>query len=131
MEESRIAHRAGARVSVELNWSAPDPVIEVVIESAGLHAPSPLERAAWEHAVVQGVRHALNVVGGVPCGVRVTELGGDPRHVKPTMMGAAAAQAVWEALEFEPPSRELHKLRLWVDESLNHGPTWLAPFGAD
>jgi len=87
--------------------------------------------AAWEQGVVAGVRYALGVARALPCAVRVTELAGDVGITTPTVMGAAAATAVWEALEFEPAREVRDQVGRWVEESRERGPLWLADFAVD
>lgn len=121
----RIAHRAGARVSVELCWDALVPTIEVRFAPHGPEAPGPEVTATWEQAVVAGVRHALATARALPCDVRVTEVCGPPDHGRPTLFAAAAAWAVWEALEFEPPREVAARWRGWVAECSTREPLWL------
>ncbi len=56
---------------------------------------------------------------------RIEELYGDPRRGRPMLFAAAAAQAVWEALEFEPPKEESARLSALVEQSATRGPLWL------
>ena len=126
--DATIAHRAGARVSVELDWDAMEPGVEVRFAHRADGGPEPDVLAVWERSVVHGVRFALKVARSLPCAVRVTELCGDPAHTRPTLIAAAAAQAVWEALEFEPPPAVRAAVVAWVEESRGRGPLWLAEF---
>jgi hypothetical protein len=123
-----IAHRAGARVSVELDWDSLEPAIEVRFTQQRGPSPSADVVAVWEQSVVHGVRYALKVARALPCTVRVTKLCGDPAHSLPTLMAAAAATAVWEALEYEPPPEVRARLQELVTESRDRGPLWLADF---
>jgi len=131
MEESheaagaRIVHQAGARVSVELCWDVLEPTIEVRFAPHGPEAPGPGVLATWEQAVVAGVRHALATARALPCDVRVTEVCGDPDYGRPTLFAAAAAWAVWEALEFEPPREVAERWQGWVADCASRGPLWL------
>lgn len=124
----RIAHMAGARVTVELCWDAFEPGIEVRFAPRGDGAPPDDVIAIWEEAVAHGVRYALGVARALPCGVRIAEVCGDPAHSRPTLFAAAAAQAVWEALEYEPPPEVTGWVRACVEESALRGPLWLAEF---
>lgn len=126
VESGRIAHRAGARVSVEMCWDVLEPGIEVRFAPWGREVPGTADLAVWEQSVAHGVRFALQVARALPCAVRVTEVAGDPGHTRPTVLAAAAAQAVWEALEFEPPFEVLERLQARVLESHERGPLWLA-----
>ncbi len=128
VEATRIAHRAGARVAVELDWDALEPGVVVRFAPRGRSAPSSDVLAVWEQSVVHGVRYALAVARALPCGVLVSELCGDPEYTRPTVIAAAAAQAVWEALEIEPPAEVMARLQALVVESRERGPLWLADF---
>ena len=123
-ERGLIAHRAGARVSVALCWDILEPGIEVRFSPRDERVPGDV-LAIWEQAVTAGVRYALRVARSLPCGVRIDELYGDPRRGRPMLFAAAAAQAVWEALEFEPPEEESARLTALVEESATRGPLWL------
>ena len=121
----RIAHMAGARVTVELCWDALEPGIEVRFAPRSAGGPPGHVVEVWEQAVARGVRYALGVARSLPCGVRIAEVCGDPAHARPTLFAAAAAQAVWAALEFAPPAAVSRRLRAHVEESGSHGPLWL------
>jgi hypothetical protein len=121
----RIAHMAGARVTVELCWDAFEPGIEVRFAPRGAGSPPGHVIEIWEQAVARGVRYALGVARSLPCGVRIAEVCGDPAHARPTLFAAAAAQAVWEALEYEPPPEVTRRLQAHVEESGRHGQLWL------
>lgn len=129
-ETTSIAHRAGARVSVELDWDSFEPAIEVRFAQpcGGPIAEDVL--AVWEQSVTHGVRYALQVARALPCTVRVTELCGDAAHSCPTLMAAAAATAVWEALEYQPPIAVSERMQQLVAQSRDRGPLWLADFGS-
>jgi hypothetical protein len=60
--------------------------------------------AEWKAGAVAGVGFALRVAGARDCGVRVVLIEGMTSDTNATIVAAAAARAVWRALEFTPPS---------------------------
>lgn len=125
----RVEHRAGARVSVEVDFDGVHPSVEVRFAPRNTADPVPMNIiGVWEEAVTKGVRHGLAVSRCLPCSVRVTELCGHPEHVRPTLIAAAACQAIWEAIEYQASEAEFAYLVERVQESEGRGPLWLAEF---
>lgn len=124
-----IVPRAGARITVELDWDTLQPGVQVYLQEAGgPKPPDPAELRAWEQGAIYGVRYALGVANTMPCTVRITELSGDVHCMNPTLVAAAAATAVWEALEFEPAEPVRDSMRERVRESGFHKSIWLGTF---
>lgn len=124
-----LTHSAGARVTVELDWDSLDVGIQVNLVSA---QPGSERQAAellvWEQGAIYGVRFALKAANAMPCSVRITEMCGDAACTNPTVVAAASACAVWEALEIHPPFELVEIMAERVRESREQGRTWLGRF---
>ncbi len=128
-DRQSVSHSAGARVTVELDWDSLETGIQV-----NLVAPEPCsERQAadmlvWEQGAVYGVRFALKAANVMPCAVCITEMCGDAACTNPTVVAAASACAVWEALEIHPPFELVEIMAARVRESRDRDRTWLGRF---
>lgn len=121
----------GVRVSVALDWDALEPGVQIDLESradgaAPLDSP---EFRAWVAGAVHGVRFALGHAHSMPCVVSVIELAVGPEGATATHVAAAAAFAVWEALQVEPAPETLASIHARVAESRGRELGWLPAFG--
>ena len=74
-------------------------------------APQPLKRGSnAQQGAVAGVRHALQVVGRSDCHVTVAQILGMITETNPTIVGAAAIDAVWKALDYLPSPQEVEQV---------------------
>lgn len=117
--------QAGARVTVELDWDALEPGVAIELADG---SPGGDERDAWERGAMHGVQFALDTSRALPCVVRVTEICADASCSGATVVAAAAACAVWEALEVTPPEAALQRIDARVRESRARDRHWLGRF---
>jgi len=116
-------------VTVELDWDSLETGIQV-----NLVAPEPYTESqaadmlVWEQGAIYGVRFALSAANAMPCSVRITEMCGDSACTNPTVVAAASAGAVWEALEIQPPFELVEIMAVRVRESRDRDRTWLGRF---
>ncbi len=129
MSNEGIQQVQGTRVSVELDWDAPEPGVlvhavqtTVRCDDAGRYLD------AWQHAASYGARYALEVVNTLPCVVHVLEGAAAPRHINATVVAAATAQAVWSALECKPDRDIEEHVERVVAASAQCPPDVLCPF---
>ncbi len=124
-----VSHSAGARVTVELDWDSMDMGIQVnLLDPQPVSARQAADMLAWEQGAIYGVRFALKAANTMPCSVRITEMCGDAACTNPTVVAAASACAVWEALEISPPADLAEIMADRVRESREHERTWLGRF---
>ena len=119
----------GTRVTVELDWNTLDSGV-LMCAAVGYGAPElgAREWSSWEKGALYGVRFGLNLANSLPCAVRITGVEGESSHTNPTVVAAAAAYAVWEALDYEPP-KEIHdRICAEVDVSRQRGDDYLGFF---
>jgi hypothetical protein len=64
----------------------------------------------WKAGAIAGVRHALTHAGRHDVNVRISRIVGISTDTNPTIVGAAAARAVWTALGFEAGPVELARI---------------------
>lgn len=96
----RDAAPEGARVTVELDWDTLEPEVTLAVGELAEAG----RRAAWEKGAVYGVGFALEAANALPCSVRITEIAGAGVETTPTVVAAAAAEAIWLAIGFAPPA---------------------------
>ncbi|TDJ71753.1 MAG: hypothetical protein E2O39_07860 [Planctomycetota bacterium] len=100
IQEDYLEQRPGTSVTVELDWNALEPSIEVMLEIGPETAGGDFE--AWAEGAVYGVRFALESSNALPCAACIRQILGDFETTNATIVAAAAAHAIWEAIDFEP-----------------------------
>lgn len=78
----------------------------------------------WKAGGCAGVSYALRLAQAPPCRVTITKIEGLFTDTNPTIVGAAAAFAVWKALDYQPSQEEIQRLEEIVFSS------WSLPDGA-
>lgn len=74
----------------------------------------------WKAAAKVGIEYALRQANQTQTGIIVTRiLGRDGTDTNPTIVAAAAAYAVWNAIDFRPSKEEEHRLHEIVFDSWN------------
>lgn len=85
----------------------------------------------WKAAAVHGVRYALEVAQAPATRVTITRIAGrDGTDTNPTIVGAAAADAVWKAIAYQPSDETRHHIESIVFTSWQR-PEALPNFGLD
>ena len=120
---------SGAQVTVELDWDAPEPTVEACF-SPPRTAANEIDLDAFADAAVYGVQFALEVANALPCAVRITDVQADPHAAHPTLVAAAAAHAVWRAMDFRPSHEIAERVDREVSASLVLGGGELPDFGS-
>ena len=123
-----VVHLAGTSFKVTVDEDSHEPGIEVSLETrSGALDPSWQEGSL--RAVQHGVRYALNVAqaGGNRARVEGVIDSSDPTSL--TLLAAAVAYAVFEALEFSPPPAVIKVIERAVLASHGREPCILRPFG--
>lgn len=123
-----FAQRGGlgyaARVVVEVEPGA-DGIV-VACSGPGWARQGAIEQASadgyadWKAGAVAGVAFALRIMG-VDCGVRVVLIEGMTTDTNPTIVAAAAARAVWQAIGFTPASELTRRIEAEVLGSWRRG----------
>ena len=111
-----------------MDWDALEPGVAVDLGPTSSTPPTDTDAYdQWVRGVIYGVQFAITHVSSMPCVVKVVEIRGDA-STTPTLVAAAAASAVWDALSIEV-TRDVHEaIRASVAESASHGHDWLGSF---
>ncbi|MFT5050288.1 MAG: hypothetical protein ACI8QZ_001689 [Chlamydiales bacterium] len=129
MDARMIGNEPGTRVTVEVDWN----VIEGSLEAELLDSADLTEGAedlrAWCTGAMHGARHALDVACALPCRLRITEIYGELDQTNPTIVAAACAHAVWEAIGYRPSVEQVQLLDREVAASMTTGAGTLPAFG--
>jgi hypothetical protein len=118
-----------ARVTLAVHAESTEPGIEFACSGRGFYSQGYVEEVPalgyedWKAGARAGVTFGLSIVGNPGIRVVVTKIEGLETTTNPTIVGAAAALAVWRALGFEPPGEAVEKLEAAVVES------WRRPYG--
>jgi len=86
-----------ARVTVEVSITE-KPTVSVNLEGDQWTTPT----ESWKAAAIYGASYALEVVERKDCAVRILKILGTIADSNATVIAAAAADAVWKALNCEP-----------------------------
>jgi hypothetical protein len=90
--------------------------------SQGYEGVSATGYGAWKCGARVGVSFALSVAGRTDCRVDVRKIEGLTTDTNPTVVGYAAALAIWKALGFEPSQETIEKAETIVFSS------WKRPY---
>ena len=128
--EGQTGGPTGVQVTVQLDWDALEPGVQVVLQPSGEGATGmeTEEFRSWVAGAVHGVRYALAHAKATPCVVRVVQLGIPTTGACAAPVAAAAAFAVWEALGIEPTTKAITSIHQQVAMSSAHRPDWLPDF---
>lgn len=109
-----------ARVEVCLDLTMPTQAVKVDCPIEGfLDHQGESEQAStaqfedWKQGAITGVRYALWAYLSPSIGVTITRIQGQKASTSPTMINAAAIDAVWKALHYKPEDEEWSPLELW------------------
>lgn len=100
-----------ARVLIEIDLQAPHSIVEVALNDDEWN--NQLHRGNfddWFKGAIYGVRFALRVAGISTAAVRIKRIVGLEVDSNPTNIAAAAADAVWKAVEFDVPPEVTNKI---------------------
>ena len=129
MEARTIGDGPGTRVTVEVDWNVVEPSIEAeLFDDAGDTGEDAAGLEAWRAGAMHGARHALAAANALPCELRITEIYGEPESTNATIVAAACAHAVWEAIGYAPTAEERQVVDHAVAASLNAAPEALPTF---
>ena len=78
----------------------------------------------WKQGAALGAEYALEVAGGKARSVVVSRIQGLTTDTNPTVVGAAAALGVWEAVGYQPTPEQTRQIERHVFSS------WQRPFDA-
>ena len=115
----RQTRRGGyaARVSLVIETYSPNPQIEFNCTGEGWTAQGNIEEVPaegyddWKGGAVAGIRHAMRQAGRTDCSVSVTRILGMATDTNPSIVAAAAAFAVWDAIEYQPSASQVEFLQ--------------------
>ncbi len=120
-----------ARVTVQLEENVSEPIITVQcgavpqVTSQGVVEDVPAEGySGWKQGAVIGATYALEVAGLETVAVIVSRIQGLTTETNPTVVGAAAAIGVWQALGYSPTPEQIQRIKRAVYVS------WLHPYDA-
>ncbi len=105
-----------ARVTVYVQSDQTGP--HVLVECGGqpgssqgdVEEATAMEYTDWKQGAEAGVRHALKETGQEQFCVRIIRIAGMSTDTNPTIVGAAAMQAVWQALGYNPLATEIERI---------------------
>lgn len=104
------------RVTVQVDPESQEPGVRVDCTGAGWSAQGGLEEVPaagyddWKQGAGLGAFYALRVVRCPSGHVEVTRIIGLTTDTNPTIVGVAAALAVWQALGVDPPEIDLQRI---------------------
>jgi hypothetical protein len=78
----------------------------------------------WKEGAVVGARYALEVAGRTGCRVLIARIMGMTTDTNPTVVGAAAMDAVWQAIGHTPSAAQVRQVEQVVFGS------WQQPYNA-
>lgn len=130
MESRILGDEPGTRVTVEVDWDVVEASLEADFVESGEETEGVEDLRAWRTGAMQGARHALEAASSLPCRLRITEIYGELDQTNPTIVAAACAHAVWEAIGYRPSAEQAQWLDSEVAMSLNCDALRLPAFGA-
>lgn len=83
----------------------------------------------WKHGALAGITYALGRCSDRPCNVTVTYLAGLTTDTNPAIVGGAAIQAIWSALQYEPLAEEQAHVNMIVFQSWEQPSDRVPDFG--
>lgn len=123
-----------AEVALRLESPSSAPGIEFHCSGEGWIRQGRIEDAPstgyddWKAGARIGVEFALSVMSSPPTRVLIDRISGLVTDTNPTIVGGAAALAVWEALAFSPPPDTLERLEAVVFASWRQPPDTVTDF---
>ena len=105
-----------ARVTICVDPAPPRPYLRVTCRGRGSMGTARLQEVPadgyddWKAGAIEGAVYALRRAGGLGCGLVISQIIGVAGDTTPAAVGAAAANAVWDALGYRPPADEARRL---------------------
>jgi hypothetical protein len=105
-----------AEVAVEIDFSTGSAEILCACSGGGFVAQGTIEDVPatgyedWKAGARAGVGFALSVAALPPARVTIRRISGLSTDTNPTVVGAAAALALWRAVGFTPPAHTVERL---------------------
>lgn len=124
-------HALGTRVTVEIDWDALEPSVELaagVLPAGDAGEAEEHVQRSWERGARYGVTFALESANSMPCRLTVSEIVADVETTNATTIAAATAEAVWAAIEFTPGDELRALMEREVARSWSLPPTELGRF---
>jgi len=124
-----------ARVRVQVQFDRNGPLFLTDCAGQPTSSQGDIEEATgtgykdWKQGAEAGVRHALRVAKKEQYCVRVTHIVGITTDTNPTIVGAAAIQAVWQAIDYTPLPAEVARLESIVFGSWQKANDFVPDFG--
>src|SRR5689334_22662504 len=123
-----------ATVELELGPSPDGTFITVQTNGQGFTSQGYIEEVPrngythWKNGAIAGVEYALRVCGNPQYAVVITRIRGAHTDTNPTIVAAAAIDAVWKALAFQPSPQLLSCIEQTVFNSWSIPPDAVADF---
>ena len=117
-----------AEVDVTVTLRDEHTQVEVVCSGTGWSAQGYIEEAspvgydAWKAGAREGALFALRAVGLTGAVVVVTRIAGMTTDTNPSIVGLAAASAVWDALGARPPANAVERIEAIAFASWSNEP---------
>jgi hypothetical protein len=114
-----------ARVSLAVECASDSPELKFSCSGSGFTSQGYVEQVPatgyddWKSGASAGILFALSVTRHTKCRMDIQGIEGRTTDTNPTVVGYAAALAVWKALHFEPSSEVIEKLETIVFNSWN------------
>jgi hypothetical protein len=116
-----------ATVDIEVDESTPETSVQVACHGRGFVGHGYIEDVpahgyeVWKKGAIVGVEYALKQ-SGKSGRVVITRIQGTTTETNPTIVGAAAIDALWKAFAFEPSD----ELRTHIEEIVFN--SWAVPY---
>lgn len=123
--EARFARIHGglphfAEVALEIEFSGENTEVLCACSGRGFVAQGHIEDVPdtgyedWKAGARAGIDFALSAAPLPPVRVTIRRISGSSTDTNPTVVGAAAALALWRAVDFSPPTQMIEKLEAAV-----------------
>ena len=123
-----------ARVTIQIECGANAPYTATALRGEGWIRQGDVEEVPsigyddWKQGAIIGAEYALKKAEAMDCTVIITRIVGMTTDTNPTIVGAAAINAVWQALNYVPEASEQNRLEAIVLNSWEHEPHTLPNF---
>jgi hypothetical protein len=124
-----------AEVALEVEFTGELAVTRCACTGSGFAAQGHLEEVPpegyddWKAGARAGVDFAASIAALSPARVTILRIAGLTTDTNPTVVGTAAAFALWQAVGFSPPAHVMDRLEAAVFASWNLSSDYVPRFG--
>jgi hypothetical protein len=123
-----------AVVHLEIRFPAEETSILMACHGRGFVSQGYIEEVPekgyddWKQGALAGIAYALATCVDRPCQVTVTKIEGLSSDTNPTIVGDAAIQALWSAMQYTPSREQMERVDQLVFQSFSHPVDYLPEF---